>query len=90
MDKKVMIRIGMNNPDHISENLEQFFWLLKFIDADPGSGSGKFGSGMEKIWIWDKHLGSATLVVDTEFAFLACTVPVVIVQSVYTYSYDCE
>jgi hypothetical protein len=43
---------GMNNPDHISESLEQFFWvkILQFFDADPGYG------------ILDKHPGSATLV----------------------------
>jgi hypothetical protein len=46
----------MNNPDHISESLETIFWvkILKFFDADPGSG-------MEKTWIRDKHPGSATL-----------------------------
>ncbi len=46
----------MNNPDHISENLETIFGLkyLKFFDADPGSG-------MEKIRIRDKHSGSAIL-----------------------------
>ncbi len=38
----------MNNPDHISESLETIFRvkMLKFFDADPGSG-------MEKIWIRD-------------------------------------
>jgi hypothetical protein len=38
----------MNNPDHISESLETVFWvkILKFFDADPGSG-------MEKIRIRD-------------------------------------
>jgi hypothetical protein len=46
----------MNNPDHISESLEAIFGvkILKFFDADPGSG-------MEKIRIWDKHPGSAAL-----------------------------
>jgi hypothetical protein len=46
----------MNNPDHISESLEIIFWvkILKFFDADPGSG-------MEKIRILDKHPGSAIL-----------------------------
>jgi hypothetical protein len=34
--------------------------ILKFFDADPGWK--KFGSGMEKIRIRDKHPGSATLV----------------------------
>jgi hypothetical protein len=56
---------GMNNPDHISESLETYFWvkILKFFDADQGSGMekirdpgwNKFGSGIR-----DKHLGSAT------------------------------
>jgi hypothetical protein len=38
----------MNNPDHISENLETIFGVKihKFFEADPGSG-------MEKIWIPD-------------------------------------
>jgi hypothetical protein len=40
---------GMNNPDNISESLETvFLWfLLKFFDADPGSGL------LEKIRIRD-------------------------------------
>jgi hypothetical protein len=44
----------MNYPDHISESLETVFWvkILKFFDAD-------HGSGMEKISI--PHPGSATL-----------------------------
>jgi hypothetical protein len=47
---------GMNNPDHNSERLKTIFWvkILKFFDADPGSG-------MEKIQIREKHPGSATL-----------------------------
>jgi hypothetical protein len=48
----------MNNPEHISESLETIFWvkILKFFDADPGSGVRdgknsdpgwkKFGSGI--------------------------------------------
>ncbi len=34
----------MNNPDIISESLETGFWvkILKFFDADPGSGKEKF------------------------------------------------
>jgi hypothetical protein len=38
----------MNNPDHISGSLETIFWvkIIKFVDADPGSG-------MEKIRIRD-------------------------------------
>jgi hypothetical protein len=33
----------MNNTDHISESLETIFWvkILKFFDADPGSGKEK-------------------------------------------------
>jgi hypothetical protein len=46
----------MNNPDHISENLETIFWvkILKLFDAD-------LGSGMEKTRIRDVYPGSATL-----------------------------
>jgi hypothetical protein len=59
MGKKSGSGYGMNNSDHISESLETIFWvrILKFFDADPGSG-------MEKIRIQDpdKHPGSATLV----------------------------
>jgi hypothetical protein len=39
--------------------------MLKFFDADPESGMEKFGSGMEKIRIRDKHPESATLTVRT-------------------------
>jgi hypothetical protein len=49
----------MNNPDHISElrnHIPVFYVkILKFFDADPGSG-------MEKSRIREKHPGSATLV----------------------------
>jgi hypothetical protein len=41
---------GMNNPDHISESLETFFWGLKYLNSlmpirdgknwDPGFGMG--------------------------------------------------
>jgi hypothetical protein len=56
----------MNNPDHISESLGTIFWvtILKFYDADPGSGMEKNSdpeSGMKKIRIRDKHPVSATL-----------------------------
>jgi hypothetical protein len=53
----------MNNPDHNSESLINNFRvkILKFFDADPGSGMEKVGSGMEKSQIRDKHHGSATL-----------------------------
>jgi hypothetical protein len=42
---------------------ETIFWvkILKFFDADPGSGMEKIGSGMEKNRIRDKHPGSVTL-----------------------------
>jgi hypothetical protein len=47
---------GMDNPDHISESLENNkITILQFFDAVPGSG-------MEKIRIQDKRPGSATLV----------------------------
>jgi hypothetical protein len=50
----------MNNPGHVSESLETIFWakILKFFDADQGSGSRmkKFESGNQ-----NKHPGSATL-----------------------------
>jgi hypothetical protein len=52
----------MNNPDHISESLETTSWvkILKFFDADPGSGmeknrirDGKNSDRDGKIRIWD-------------------------------------
>jgi|LakMenEpi03Aug12_release.lakeMendotaPanAssembly.Ray.scaffolds.fasta_scaffold6235465_1 hypothetical protein len=51
----------MNKQDHISVSLEAIFCvkMLKFFDADPGSGiydGKKFGSGIQ-----DKLPGSATL-----------------------------
>jgi hypothetical protein len=59
----------MNNPYHISESFKTLFWvkILKFFDADPGSGMKKIRiwdprSGMERIRIRDKHPGSATLI----------------------------
>ena len=50
---------GMNIPDHISESLETIFWvkILKFFDADRAPGWNKFGSGMVKIRIREKHPG---------------------------------
>ncbi len=61
MSKKSGSGSGMNNPDHISESLETSFGvkILNFFYGDPGWK--KFGSGMEKIRIRDKHPGSATL-----------------------------
>jgi hypothetical protein len=41
MGKKSGSGSGMNNPDHISESLLTIFLvkILKFVDADPGSGT---------------------------------------------------
>jgi hypothetical protein len=52
MGKKSGSGSGMNSVDHISESLETIFWvkILKFFDADLGSGMEKFGSGI-KSWI---------------------------------------
>jgi hypothetical protein len=43
MDKKSGFGTGMNKPDNFSESLETIFWvkILKFFDADPGSGMDK-------------------------------------------------
>jgi hypothetical protein len=47
MGKKSGSGSGMNNPGHISESLETLFWvkILKFFDADPGSGREKSDPG---------------------------------------------
>jgi hypothetical protein len=60
MGKKSGSGSGMNNPDHISESLETIFLarILKFFDADPGSGMKKFGSGMKKFGSGMKKFGS--------------------------------
>jgi hypothetical protein len=52
---------GLNIPDHFSESLQTVFWIkmLTVFNADPGSFSHWIRDG--KIWIRDKHLGSATL-----------------------------
>ncbi len=58
MGEKVRSGSGMNIPYHISESLEIIFWdkILKFFDADPGSGNFfDPGSGMEKIRIRDVY-----------------------------------
>jgi hypothetical protein len=54
---------GTINQDHISESFENNFKvkILNFFDVDPGSGGKKFGSGMEKIRMRDKHPESAAL-----------------------------
>jgi hypothetical protein len=61
---------GMNNPDHIYESLETIFGVKvqKFFDADPGWK--KFGSGMEKIRIRDKHPGSAILLLSLTMSMM--------------------
>ncbi len=61
---------GISNPDHISQILEIIFWvkILKFFDADLGSGIQDPGSGMEKIWIQDQ--GSGINILDTQHYFL--------------------
>jgi hypothetical protein len=64
MGKKSGSGSGMNHLEHISVSLNNNFWvkILKFFDADPGSGTrdGKNSdpeSGMKKKS--DKHPGSA-------------------------------
>jgi hypothetical protein len=63
MGKKSGFGSGINILDHFSESLETVFGskILAFFDEDPGSFDP--GSGMEKFRsrIRDKHLGSATL-----------------------------
>jgi hypothetical protein len=64
----------MNNPDHISKSLETIFWfkILKYFNADPGSGCGirirdgkNSDRGREKVRFWiqnpEKLPGSTTL-----------------------------
>jgi hypothetical protein len=48
MGKKSGSGSRMNNPDHISWSLETIFWIkiLKFFEANAGSGMEKFGSGI--------------------------------------------
>jgi hypothetical protein len=56
---------GMNTWYHMSESLENFFWvkIRRFFESGCGSGNLFYpGSGMENIRIRDKHPGSATLV----------------------------
>jgi hypothetical protein len=64
MGTKIRIRIRMNSLDHISECLVAIFWvkIVKFLDADPGSGMEKIGIQIrdQGFGIWDKHPGSAT------------------------------
>jgi hypothetical protein len=58
---KIIIRIRDELPGSYFRELRNNFGvkILKFSNADPGRK--KFGSGMEKIRIQDKHPGSATL-----------------------------
>ncbi len=75
MSKKSGPGSGMNNPDHISENLKIIFCVKKpkFFDADPGWK--KFGSGMENLGsgILGKHPGSAILLFITSPSVCTCT-----------------
>jgi hypothetical protein len=80
---KIRIRIRDEQPGSYFRELRTIFWvkILKFFDADPGSGMEKFGSRIRdgknsdpQHWLWVRN-----------FAFLACTVPVVVLQSVYTF-----
>jgi hypothetical protein len=55
----------MNNPDHISESLETWVKILKFLDAEPGFG-------MEKIRIRNgrnSDLGSGINIPDPQHWF---------------------
>jgi hypothetical protein len=68
MGKKSETGSGMNNQDHISESLLTIFGvkILKFFDANPGSGMEKIrirDPGWKKFrsGIRNKHPGSATL-----------------------------
>jgi hypothetical protein len=63
LGKKIRIRVRDEQAGSYFRELRNNFLglkILKFFDADPGWT--KFGSGMEKIWIRDKHLGSTTLI----------------------------
>ncbi len=70
------IRIRDENPGSYFREIRNNFKILKFFYADPDPGSRNLfdlgsgirdgknldpGSGMEKIWIRDKHPGFATL-----------------------------
>ncbi len=57
----------MNNPDHISESLETIFWvkILKFFDANPGSGMETIGS---RIWE-EKKIGSGINIPDPQHSY---------------------
>jgi hypothetical protein len=64
MGKKSGSGSRMKNLDHISESLKTIFCIKihKLFDEDSGSLMEKFGSGMKKIRIQDKHPESATLI----------------------------
>ncbi len=63
------IRDIISIPDHISESLKQFWvknteFFSQFCVADPGSGAFlplDPESGVDRIWIREKHPGSATV-----------------------------
>ncbi len=65
MGKKIWFRIPDEHPRSYKafDSLETIFWLkiLKFFDADPGSF--RPWNPDEKIRIRDKHIGSATLII---------------------------
>jgi hypothetical protein len=65
MGKKSRSGIRYEDPGSFSESLETLFWvkILKFFDAnaDPEQEFGNLFVRDGKIWIQDKHSGSATL-----------------------------
>jgi hypothetical protein len=65
----------MKNPDHIfSESLETIFGIkiLKFFDADSGSGMEKIRIRDGKIQFRDKHPGFATMLFIKECNVAGC------------------
>jgi hypothetical protein len=72
MGKKSGSGFCMNNAAHISESIETIFWvkILKFFDADSGSGMEKFGTGNRDLG-W-KKFGSEIRVKHPGFASRHC------------------
>jgi hypothetical protein len=64
---------GMNIPDHISESLNNHFWvkIIIFFDADPGFG-------MEKIRIGDPGCGSGINIPDPKHCLQAQNCSIII------------
>jgi hypothetical protein len=90
-------RFGMNIPNHISKNLEQFFWvkILKLFDANPDPRSGisltlDQGSRWKEFEsdIRDKHPGSATLY--DKFRYVYHVFTIFLSYNVKQYAKDCE